>query len=110
MTQPQQKAGSMPDQMALIERVLELTEAIRHTAQMSDWQATARLVNERHPLLMSIQPDQPPQALALIRRIQTITDAFVQEAAAARDELTAEYSAAQKQTASAQAYLRGALF
>jgi flagellar protein FliT len=108
MTQPQQKAGAMPDQMALIERVLELTEAIRHTAQMSDWQGAARLVSERHPLLMSIQRDQPPQALALIRRIQTMNDAFAQEAATARDELTAEYRAAQRQASSAQAYLRGA--
>lgn len=102
------KSGQAANQLPVIEQVLSLTEAMRHAAQLSDWREVEVLSNARHPILMSIVANQPPAALALIRRIQTMSDEIARDAEAARNELTAEYHAALKKTSSAQAYLQGA--
>jgi len=94
--------------LPVVEQVLRMSEAMLHAVQLSDWREVERLSAERHPLLMSIGPHQPPAALAAIRRIQSITDAVAREAQAARDEIAVEFRAVQKRTAGARAYLSGA--
>lgn len=102
------ESGHAANSLAVIEEVVRLSEAMQHASLLSDWGEVARLAAARHPLLMSIRADQPPQALALIRRIQQLTEAIGHEAQVARDELTAEYQAFLNQTAGARAYLSGA--
>ena len=103
-----QESGRAADPLPVIQEVLRLTEAMHHAVLLSDWREVERLCAERHPVLMSIGPNQSPAALALIRRIQTMTDEIAREAEVARNELTAEYQAAVQQTSGARAYLSAA--
>jgi hypothetical protein len=92
------------DQTRLVEQALALTEEIDHAARIADWQRAARLSEQRSPLLMALAPEQSPEALALIRRIQAIDDATLREAMIAQSELAAEYRAAMDRTQAAHSY------
>jgi hypothetical protein len=91
-------------QTQLVEQVFALTEEIDHAARIADWQLAAHLSEQRSQLLMSIGPDQSPEALALIRRIQAMDDATLQEARTAQAELEAEYRVAMERTNAAHRY------
>lgn len=98
------------NQMQLIERVLELTLAIREAGQIADWQLAARLTEERSPLVHSINRQQDPKALALIRRVQAMDNAIMEDAQRSQTELTNEYQAAMGRAQAAQAYNRVARY
>lgn len=98
------------DQTQLVERVFELTQAIAEAGQIADWQRAARLAEERSPLVHSIQPQQNPTALALIRRIQAMDSTLLNEARTTQAELAEEFQAAVRRTSAAQQYNRVALF
>lgn len=97
-------------QAQLIQRVLELTEAISQAGQLADWQLAARLAEERSPLVHSIEAQQDPAALALIRRIQAIDSALMDTARVTEAELTKEFHAAIGRASAAQQYNRVAMF
>jgi hypothetical protein len=97
------------DQVQLVERVFELTQAMEHAASLADWQHAARLGQERLPLVHSIRANLPPASLALVRRIQVIGDTILRDAARAQSELAAEYRAAMDRTNTVKAYHRAAL-
>ncbi len=97
------------DQTQLVERVYELTLAIGHAASLADWQEAARLADVRSPLLMSIRAQQTAASLELIRRIQSLDNALMQDAKGSRDELETEYHAAMQRSRSASQYHRMAL-
>jgi flagellar protein FliT len=81
-------------QTGLVEQVLGLTQEIAFAASLFDWPRAAGLAQERSPLLMSIQAEQTPAALELIRRIQELDAALLDNARESRDELGAEYRSA----------------
>ena len=54
------------DQVQLVERVFELTQAMEHAVNLADWRHAARLGEERSPLLQSIQANQQPRSLELV--------------------------------------------
>jgi flagellar protein FliT len=97
------------DQTQLVERVYELTLAIGHAASLADWQEAARLADVRSPLLMSIRAQQTAASLELIRRIQSLDNALMQDAKGSRDEMETEYHAAMQRSRSASQYHRMAL-
>jgi flagellar protein FliT len=97
------------DQTQLVERVYELTLSIGHSASLADWQEASRLADVRSPLLMSIRAQQTPASLELIRRIQSLDHALMQDAKVSRDGLETEYHVAMQRTRSASQYHRMAL-
>jgi flagellar protein FliT len=97
------------DQTRLLEQVFALTQAIEQAASLADWQQAARLAEERSPLVMSIRAQQQPAALALIRQIQTIDVAVMEEARQARAGLETEYRAAMERSMAASQYHHVAL-
>ncbi|RFU47466.1 flagellar protein FliT [Paraburkholderia sp. DHOC27] len=98
------------DQTQLVERVFEMTQAIAEAGQIADWQKAARLAQERSPLVRSIQREQAPVALAMIRRIQAMDRSLIDDARTTQAELTAEYELATRRIKSAQQYNRVAMF
>lgn len=92
------------DQTSLVQRVLTMTEAIQHAAQLADWETAARLTTEREPLVHAISAQQTPQALAMVRRIQAIDAAVAQDAETTQTELGREYRAAMDRLRAANAY------
>jgi flagellar protein FliT len=97
------------NQTQLVQRIYELTLEIDHAVSLADWQEAARLAAVRSPLLMSISAQQEPAALALIRRIQAIDNARMEEMRVTRNELEAEYAVAMERTRAASQYHRVAL-
>jgi flagellar protein FliT len=92
------------DQNRLVEQVLALTEEIDHAARIADWQRAALLSEQRSPLLMSFAPQQSPEALALIRRIQALDGVTLRGAQTAQSELATEFRAAMDRTNAANRY------
>lgn len=90
MTQERQAT----QQTELLEQVLGMTQEIALAASLYDWQRADHLAQARSPLLMSIHAEQPPEALHVIRRIQALDAALLENARESRDELQAEYQAA----------------
>lgn len=99
-----------PDQAQLVERVFALTLEIDEAALLFDWQRAARLTGERSPLLRAITTPQEPAALALIRRIQSMDTARLEQARIAQAELAAEYRGAMANANAARQYQRIAAF
>jgi flagellar protein FliT len=101
---------STMDQTQLVEQVFELTQAIAEAGQIADWQRAARLAEQRSPLVHSIERQQAPAALALIRRIQIMDGVLMNEARTTQAEAGEEFQAALRRTKAAQQYNRVALF
>jgi flagellar protein FliT len=97
------------DQVQLVERVFELTQAMEHAVNLADWRHAARLGEERSPLLQSIQANQQPRSRELVRRIQAIGDAILRDASRAQSELASEYRGAMDRAGTVKAYHRAAL-
>lgn len=92
------------DQTRLVEQVFALTEEIDHAARIADWQRAALLSEQRSPLLMSFAPQQSPEALTLIRRIQAMDDLTLREARTAQMELASEFRSSMDRTNAANRY------
>lgn len=82
------------EQAELIARLNVLTDAIEHAAAMADWAEAARLAEKRSPLVMALSPDQSPEGLATVRRMQASNDRIFGEARLAQQQLTDEFNAA----------------
>jgi len=82
------------EQTELIAQLEALTDAIEHAAAMADWVQAARIADARAPLVAQLAVDQPPAAVAVIRRMQASNDRIFADAQRAQQELTDEYQAA----------------
>ncbi|HKT66260.1 MAG TPA: flagellar protein FliT [Burkholderia sp.] len=78
----------------LIAQLEALTDALEHAAAMADWVQAARIADARAPLVAQLAVDQPPEAVAAIRRMQARNDRVFADAQRAQQELTDEYRAA----------------
>lgn len=96
-------------QTQLVRRVFELTEAINQAGQIADWQLAARLAEARSPLVHSIEAQQDPGSLALIRRIQAMDSTLMEDAQVVQAGLTKEFHAAMGRATAAQQYNRVAM-
>lgn len=92
----------------LIERLLNLSEAIEHAAQLADWPEAARRTEERSPLLMSLTGDVEDEMRNIIRRIQALDESVLTLAATGKEELNTEYQEALRRAAATRQYLRTA--
>ncbi|MGN7983435.1 flagellar protein FliT [Burkholderia sp. 22313] len=82
------------EQTELIAQLEALTDALEHAAAMADWVQAARIADARAPLVAQLAVDQPPEAVAAIRRMQARNDRVFADAQRAQQELTDEYRAA----------------
>jgi hypothetical protein len=76
----------------VLKRAHGLTQAIESAIAEGDWVRASSLAQERSPLLMGLQADQTPEALAIIREIQRIDAAIAQQAHAGQERLVAQQS------------------
>lgn len=92
----------------LVERLLSMTQEIKHAASLADWPEAARLTEARSPLLMALSVQQEPATLEMIRKIQAIDVAILENAKTTQFELEIEYDKALGRTKAARQYLRTA--
>ncbi|WP_246796430.1 flagellar protein FliT [Burkholderia perseverans] len=96
------------NQSTLVSQVLAMTHDIERAARLADWAGVERLVAARKPYLMSIEADQSPESLLMIREIQAIDAAVIAESTQARDELQREYRGAIERVNAARQYSQNA--
>ena len=96
----------MTNQQELINQAWELTKQIEAAAADGDWPRAALLSDDRSPLLMSLQADQPAEALATIRLIQASIDGISIKAAQAQTALNAAYHQSMGKVAAADQFRR----
>src|SRR5258707_735708 len=87
-----------------LDRALGLTEAIEAAVSQGDWLRAAALAEERSPLLMSLQPEQTPEAIETIRRIQRIDAVVTEQARTGQDRLAAQHNVAIQRIESVSMY------
>lgn len=98
------------NQQRLIEDAWALTEAIELAVGKEDWEHAAGLAEARSPMLMSLQADQPAEALAVIRKIQASIDAVASRAQEAQATLAATYRRSMDGANAASRYHQAARF
>jgi flagellar protein FliT len=96
------------DQQTLVSQVLAMTHDIDRAVRLADWAGVERLVAARSPYLMSIEAEQTPESLLMIREIQALDAAMIAESTQARDELQREYRAASERIHAARQYSQAA--
>lgn len=96
------------NQASSVERLLSITQEIGHAASLPDWPEAARLTEARSALLMALSAQQEPATLEMIRRIQAIDAAIIENAKTTQIELEIEYDKALGRTKAASQYLRTA--
>lgn len=98
-------AGSGMTDESLV-RAVRLTHAIDAAVQQGDWLRAQEFVNERSPLLMALQPDQPPHALEMIREIQALDAQIAERTKVGFDRLSHQNVEAMRRIKSTSQYLK----
>jgi flagellar protein FliT len=96
------------EQAKLIEALLAKTEEIEFAATMLDWTKAAQLADERTALLHRLSPEQTPEAMESIRRIQASAATLFTRAREAQDTLQTEYRTAMGRVKNVGMYQRTA--
>ncbi|MGF6596467.1 flagellar protein FliT [Paraburkholderia sp. GAS448] len=87
-----------------LRRALTLTHALKTAVAQGDWVKAAALGDERSALLMSLQPGQPEEALAMIREIQQIDRAVTEQIKAGKENLEEHHNRAIRRLESVSKY------
>ncbi|SAK91834.1 flagellar protein FliT [Caballeronia ptereochthonis] len=98
------------NQKRLIQDAWTLTEAIELAVGKEDWEHAASLAEARSPMLMSLQADQPAEALVVIRKIQASINAVASRARAEQVNLSATYCQSMENAKAASQYQQMARF
>ncbi|AUT69925.1 flagellar protein FliT [Paraburkholderia hospita] len=85
-------------------RALDLTHALESAVSQQDWARASAIVEERSPLLMSLRPEQTPEALDKIRAIQRIDAGISQQTRTGMDRLTERHGDALRRIKSVSMY------
>jgi|SRR5690349_13417202 hypothetical protein len=85
-------------------RALDLTRALEAAVSQQDWARASAIVEERSPLLMSLRPEQTPEALEKIRAIQRIDAGISQQTRTGMDRLTERHGNALQRIKSVSLY------
>ena len=83
---------------------LDLTHALDAAVSQQDWLRASAIVAERSTLLMSLKPEQTPEALAKIRTIQRMDAAITAQARRGMEQLTAQHGEAMQRIKSVSLY------
>ncbi|KDR32909.1 flagellar protein FliT [Caballeronia zhejiangensis] len=79
------------NQQEAIQNAWALTEAIEAAVSQNDWARAAELDAARAPLVMSLQGNQPAEALAVIKQVQASMEAVAARAKDAQAALSTTY-------------------
>ncbi|MEM5365099.1 flagellar protein FliT [Paraburkholderia azotifigens] len=85
-------------------RALDLTRALEDAVSQQDWPRASAIVEERSPLLMSLSPQQTPEALEKIRTIQRIDAGISVHARNGMDRLAERHGDALRRIKSVSLY------
>lgn len=85
-------------------RALALTHALEDAVSHDAWERAAALVDERATLLMSLDADQTPDALAIVREIQRLDAIITEQAKAGRERLMTNHRLALQRIDAASRY------
>jgi flagellar protein FliT len=85
-------------------RALDLTRALEDAVSQQDWPRASAIVEERSPLLMSLKPEQTPEALDKIRMIQKIDAGISAQARNGMDRLSERHGSALQRIKSVSMY------
>jgi len=85
-------------------RALDLTRALEDAVSQQDWPRASAIVEERSPLLMSLNPQQTPEALEKIRTIQRIDAGIAVQARNGMDRLAERHGDALRRIKSVSMY------
>lgn len=94
----------------VLNEICRLTKDIEQAAAVGEWERTASLALERTPLIHQLSASQPAAALDMIRAIQTIDRAVMQQANSAQQEIDSEYASAMNSVRGASQYQRVAQY
>lgn len=106
MIDPAHTAAESNMTNASLVQALRLTHAIDSAVQQGNWLRAEQLVSKRSPLLMALQPDQPPQALEMIREIQALDTQIAARTRAGFDTLSRQNADAMQRIKSTREYLK----
>ncbi|MBN3752825.1 flagellar protein FliT [Paraburkholderia sp. Tr-20389] len=87
-----------------LNRALDLTRALEAAVVQQDWPRASAIVEERSPLLMSLSPEQTPEALEKIRTIQRIDAGIAVHARSGMDRLADRHGDALRRIKSVSLY------
>ncbi len=85
-------------------RAYELTRTLVTAVESGDWQLASDLVEERSPLIMTLERDQTDESLATIRTIQQMDTAVMSRARHAHEAMSSEFNDAKQRIAAAGFY------
>jgi hypothetical protein len=85
-------------------RAYELTRTLVVAVESGDWQLASDLVEERSPLIMSLNRDQDEESLAAIRAIQAMDASVMGRAHSAHAAMSTEFADAKQRIAAAGFY------
>jgi hypothetical protein len=91
-------------QANVLREIWRITKDIEQAAAVGEWERTASLALERTPLIYQLSASQPAAALEMIRAIQTIDHAVMQQAKTAQQEMGSEYASAMNSVRGASQY------
>ncbi|ABO53214.1 flagellar protein FliT [Burkholderia vietnamiensis] len=89
-----------------IDRVWNLTKAIKAAGANRDWPEAARLVAERSPLLLAISAPQSAPEWDILRAIYDADQSIMRDAQAAQSELRQTYHGAINAVRNTEQYQR----
>lgn len=90
---------------ASLSRAYELTRTLIAALDAGDFAFAADLVEERSPLLMSLQREQSDSDLAMIHEIMVMNATIMDKASSARDAVAANHNDARQRVSAARQYL-----
>src|SRR5690349_6053113 len=87
-------------------RALDLTRALEDAVSQQDWLRASAIVEERSPLLMTLEPQQTPEALEKIRTIQRMDAAITLQTRSGMERLSQQHGEALQRIKSVSLYHR----
>lgn len=105
-----QDRGQINRKWDAINRVWDLTKAIKAAGATCDWLEAARLVAERSPLLLSLSAAQSEAEQDILHAIYDADQAIMRDAQAAQTELQHAYQGAMNAARNTEQYQRIAQF
>lgn len=98
------------NQQELLASVLDLTHEMTAAARAGDWVETARIAQQRSPLLMQVRDDKTSATLERVREIQALDAALTKSASGAHDALSRDFRDAKTRITAASRYQQAARF
>jgi flagellar protein FliT len=93
------------EQTQLVREAFHLTKAMERASMMGEWPRVQELATQRSSLLLSLEREQNPVSLDLIRQILLIGDTITENLMTAQSTVTAEHHRFRENVWHAKEYL-----